>query len=405
MKIAFVSGLYPPAVIGGGEIVLQTLVEGIHSQGHEVLVLTTKEDGETDRSWLNGVPVIRVPIKNVYWHGRRERPGPLKRALWHAVDSSNIAMMSVAREILQQERPDVLNVHATEGWSAGVLKVGKSLGIPTVQVLHSSNFLCPNSNMFRNGHSCKTRCVSCAILRIRHRSMSEHADAVIGVSRFILDKHLSRGYFSKAKHQVAIHNARDLPIDSIVRTTKTDAEPDRRLRFGFIGTLTAAKGIELLIQEFLSLGDCPAELLVAGTGKPEYEARLMSRYANSRIRFLGYKKQTDFLPNVDVLVVPSLCDEALGMVVAEAFAFGIPVIASRRGGIPEMVDDGANGCLFEPDRSGELTTTMASFINGERDFTSMSRSAKASAHKYLDVESWVEMHMRVNQDLVATHGA
>lgn len=400
MKIAFVSGLYPPAVIGGAEIVLQTLVEGIKDRGHEVVVLTTKEGGQLELDSVNGVRVIRVPISNVYWHGRRERPAVLKRAMWHAFDSCNRRMMSVAFALLKEERPDALNVHAIEGWSAGILKVGKSLKIPTIQVLHSSNFLCPNSNMFRNGNPCKTRCASCTMLRLGHRSMSDCADAVVGVSRFILEKHLSRGYFSKAKQRVAIHNARDIAPTGDEKKPRADAGMRRRVRFGFIGTMSPAKGTELLIQEFLSLDEPSAELWIAGIGKPEYEAYLMSRYASPRLRFLGFKKQADFYPYLDVLVVPSLCDEALGMVVAEAFAFGVPVIGSRRGGIPEMINDRVNGFLFDPSKKGELTHLMASFVQGKVDSTTMAASAKMSAAEYLDVSAWVERYLSLNQEVI-----
>lgn len=404
MKIAFISGLYPPAVIGGAEIILQNLVEGIRAQGHEVLVLTTKEEGEVDRELVNGVPVIRVPIRNIYWHGHRERPGVVKRAIWHAVDSANFSMLSAARKILQEERPDALNVHVIEGWSAGVLEVGKSLGIPTVQVLHSRNFICPNSNMFRNGRACKTQCLSCKILRIRHRSISNSADAVVGVSQFVLDRHLSEGYFSKTKRQTAIHNARDLPTADLEPRCPKANRNKQNLIFGFIGTLNPAKGVELLIEEFLSTGIDAAELWIAGSGKPKYEADLISRYASSRVNFLGYLKPTDFFPYVDVLVVPSLTEDTLPTVVPEAFAFGLPVIASRRGGIPEMVRDGENGCLFEPNNRGELAGVMASFLRQEQDIVSMGGAAKASAPQYLDIVGWVNKYIQINRDLISMRG-
>ncbi|MFL9921019.1 glycosyltransferase family 4 protein [Paraburkholderia fungorum] len=404
MKIAFISGLYPPAVIGGAEIVLQTLVEGVRDQGHDVLVITTKEEGKLVQEFVNEIPVIRVPIKNIYWHGRREHRGAIKRAIWHAIDSANLSMLSIARKILQEERPDALNVHAIEGWSAGVLAIGKSLGIPTVQVLHSWNFMCPNSNMFRKGHACKTRCLSCKILRMRHRSISDSADAVVGVSQFILDGHLSEGYFSKARHHIAIHNARDLHATELEPPCNRASGCRENLVFGFIGTLNPAKGVERLIEEFLALGIDAAELWIAGKGKPQYEAELISRYASSQVKFMGYLKQADFFPHIDVLVVPTLCEEALGMVVPEAFAFGLPVIASRRGGIPEMVRDGENGCLFEPNNRGELADVMASFLRGEQDTVSMRNTAKASAHQYLDVEAWVDKYIRINQDLVSMRG-
>jgi glycosyltransferase involved in cell wall biosynthesis len=404
MKIAFVSGLYPPAYTGGAEIVLQTLVEGVRDQGHEVLVLTTKEGGDIVRESVNGIPVIRVPIKNMYWHGRRDRPGMVKRAIWHALDSANISMLSIARRILREERPDALNVHTTAGWSAGVLAVGRSLGIPTVQVLHDWSFLCPNSNMFRKGHICETRCLSCRILRIRHKSISDNADAVVGVSQFILDGHLSKGYFSKAKQHIAIHNARDLGVADI--KLRSNREQGRRngLVFGFMGSIHPAKGVELLIKEFLSLGTDASELQIAGKGKTKYEVYLQDRYAGSKVKFLGYMTQADFFSRIDVLVVPSLSHDTLPTVVLEAFAFGLPVIGSRRGGIPEMIRDGTNGRLFEPENPGELVAIMASFLSREEDILSMSRAAKASAHQYMDVASWVEKYIRLNRNVVSTRG-
>jgi glycosyltransferase involved in cell wall biosynthesis len=404
MKIAFVSGLYPPSIIGGAEIVLQTLVEGVRDKGHEVLVLTTKEEGDPVREFVNEIPVIRVPIKNVYWHGRRERPGPIKRAIWHAVDSANMSMMSVARKILQEERPDALNVHVIEGWSAGVLRIGKSLGIPTVQVLHSWNFMCPNSNMFRKGQVCKAQCLTCKILRMRHKSISDSADAVVGVSQFILDRHLSEGYFSMAKQHAAIPNARYLPAGVLALRCTPATDRKEGLIFGFIGSIHPAKGIEVLIEEFLSLKIEGAELRIAGNGKPQYEAELISRYASPRVKFLGYQKQADFFPHIDVLVVPTLCEEALGMVVVEAFAFGLPVIASRRGGIPEMVRHGENGFLFEPNNRGELADLMASFLRRKHDIASMGKAAEDSAGQYLDVDGWVDKYVHINRNIVSACG-
>ncbi|SAK48359.1 glycosyl transferase, group 1 [Caballeronia catudaia] len=403
MKIAFVSGLYPPAITGGAEIVLQTLAEGIRNRGHEVLVLTTKEKGDIERDLVNDVPVIRVPIKNIYWHGTKDTREPWKKAIWHAMDSVNLRMLSIAKDILKDERPDAVNVHAIEGWSAVVLTISKSLGIPTVQVLHSANFMCPNSNMFRNGHSCATQCMSCKVFRVAHKSMSNNADAVVGVSQFVLDRHLAAGYFARAKHRVAIHNARDLRLIDI-EPFQRQAKANRKFVFGYIGHLSPAKGIAFLIDEFLSMNDPGSELWIAGTGQARYETELKRRYSSPQIRFLGYQKQADFFPQIDVLVVPSLCEEALGMVVPEAFAFGLPVIAARRGGIPEMIEDGKNGRIFEPNNQGELGTIMARFRRGQEDLECMGRAAKASAPAFLNIESWVDKYIRLNTDVVAARG-
>lgn len=403
MKIAFVSGLYPPAVIGGAEIVLQTLAEGVRDRGHEVLVLTTKEGGDIERDMVNGVSVIRVPIKNIYWHGSKAPRKLWKKMIWHAMDSVNLRMLSIAKDILKEERPDVMNVHVVEGWSAGVLAVGKSLGIPTVQVLHSANFMCPNSNMCRNERNCRTQCISCKVLRVAHRSISNNADAVVGVSQFVLDRHLSAGYFARAKRRMTIHNVRNLNFGDIERIPKKPNE-ERKFVFGYIGSISPVKGVGILIDEFQSLGDPNAELWIAGRGQPQYEAELKSRCRTARIRFLGYQEQASFFPHVDTLIVPSLCQDTLPTVIPEAFGFGLPVIGARRGGIPEMIRDGCNGRLFEPENQGELSTIMTRFLQGEEDLDGMRCAVKESAGDYSNIGDWVDRYVRLNADLIASRG-
>jgi len=74
----------------------------------------------------------------------------------------------------------------------------------------------------------------------------------------------------------------------------------------------------------------------------------------------------DFLPEIDVLVVPSVWDEPLPTVVVEAFTHGVPVIGSRRGGIPELIEDGRTGLLFDPAQPGSLEAALGRFIDDPR---------------------------------------
>src|SRR5690606_11414305 len=109
------------------------------------------------------------------------------------------------------------------------------------------------------------------------------------------------------------------------------------LRFGFIGTLSAVKGVEWLIRSFRQLG-IPAMLDIAGRGKETYEEELKALAGDdARIRFRGYVQPTGFYREMDVLVVPSLWEEPLGMVAIEGLANHLPVIASDMGGLRETV--------------------------------------------------------------------
>jgi glycosyltransferase involved in cell wall biosynthesis len=134
------------------------------------------------------------------------------------------------------------------------------------------------------------------------------------------------------------------------------------LRLGYLGRLDPTKGIELLIDAAAALPAGGWELQVAGSGSATYEGELRARAAAAPVRFLGFVDPDEFLDGIDVLAVPSLYHEPLGMVVVEAFAHGIPVVGARRGGIAELIDDGRTGTLFEPDAPLALRDALAPFV-------------------------------------------
>jgi glycosyltransferase involved in cell wall biosynthesis len=80
------------------------------------------------------------------------------------------------------------------------------------------------------------------------------------------------------------------------------------------------------------------------------------------------------------------------MIIPEAFAYGIPVIASNRGGIPEMIQEGINGFLFEPVHQQELTEKMKYFVESPDEIGRMGSLAAESARPFLDVNSWLKKY-------------
>ena len=88
------------------------------------------------------------------------------------------------------------------------------------------------------------------------------------------------------------------------------------------------------------------------------------------------------------------------MVVVEALAFSKPVIASRRGGIPEMICHGENGLLIEPDRPDELLSALRTLIEDTALRLRMSIAARASAVRFLDYEGWLRRHVDVYETAI-----
>ena len=399
MKILYINTLYAPNVGGGAEITLQTLVNGLHARGHEVVVLTIGPASGVHEDMVDGVRVIRVGLENIYWPFNANQPSAWKRGIWHLKDVYNFAMGRWVERIVRQENPDVVSCHNLSGFSVAAWNAVKRTNTPLVQVLHDLYNICPNSNMFRNGHSCSKQCLHCKAFRLFHPHLSESVDAVVGVSHFILELHRSYGYFGKAKIHATIHNARNMCLPKIDRPSLSC---NKKVRFGFIGTISPAKGIEMLLRCFINLNSQNAELYIAGTGKQNYVTLLQETYRASNIKFLGYTEPGKFFPEIDILVVPSLCEEALGMVVPEAFAFGIPVIGSRRGGIPEMIEDGINGFLFDPDKPDKLLELLEFLIEHKGIIEKMRPQAQKAASPFLDMDKWTDSYINLYEKIVQT---
>lgn len=386
MKILFLSSLFEPYIGGGAEITLRTLVKGLHDSGVEVAVLTVGPQRGLMLEEVDGIRVWRAGIRNLYFHhGSSQQPG-WRRRLWHALDIYNPLMKHYISSVIETEQPDVASCHILAGWSVSAWDVFKRCGIPIVQVLHDLYLLCPKSTMFKENAPCRYQCPSCRLMRLPHKAKSNQARAVVGVSHFILDKLLAHGYFRDTPIKEAIHNARNFPFNIRELPPRPD---DGNMVFGFIGNLAPSKGIELLLDTFVQCAKPDWRLLVAGSGKADYEAMLKSRFVDPRISFLGRCNQRDFYQNVDVTVVPSLWEEPLGMVVAESMMFGAPVIGARRGGISEMVREGVNGLLFAPDHPDALKNAMNK-VADDIGFWKRSREMiRDSARTYSDGKAWV----------------
>jgi glycosyltransferase involved in cell wall biosynthesis len=183
---------------------------------------------------------------------------------------------------------------------------------------------------------------------------TELVDAVVGISSFVLQRHTQAGLFHSSQQNI-IYNS-FLPSHPA-----TPALGSPRLKFGYLGRLTATKGLEVLLRSTERLSSIDWALRIAGQGEPSYVNSLQDAYQDERIEYLGYTDTEAFLASIDVLIVPSLWHEPMGRVVVEAFAHGVPVIGSTRGGIPELISDGKTGFTFEPDDPEGLVRAMSRF--------------------------------------------
>lgn len=396
MKILFLHSLADPKLGGGAEQTLWTLMCGLRDAGHECVLLATSDKPRLHRVEKDGITVWRAGIRNVYWPFHKKRPSPAVRMLWHFLDSYNYWMGGLLRQVVEMEKPDIASLHNISGWSAASWFLLKQLNVPMVQVLHDYYPICVKTTMYRGEHNCIEQCATCRIFRLPHRTLSRQVSAVVGVSRFMLERHQALGYFKGVPIQRVIHNARSPKALGLI--DHAASKPHSNLRFGYIGRLDPVKGIELLIETFLTAELNDAELWIAGSGKQAYEHYLYNFVTDSRVRFLGRVEPNEFYPRIDVAVVPSLWNDNLPGVVFEAYAFGKPVIGSRRGGIPEMIHDGKNGLLFEPDEPDQLIACLRRLHDDEVLRSKLTANAQPSSLRYIDLPAWVATYESIYRE-------
>lgn len=340
MRLLVVNNLYEPFAIGGAEKVTKLLAEGMVSRGHEVRILTTLPEGSERFEDRSGVQVRYLPVRNLYRPFARSHRTTLVKLAWHGLDSFNPLMGRAVAQDLAAWRPDILHTHNLTGFSTATWSVAHAQRIPIVHTLHDYYLLCPRSSMYRDGRRCATdnRCLECRLYAWPRIRTTRYLSAAVGVSRFILDRHLVLGCFLQAPHKMVIHN----PIANGRQLTRNTGlrNGEGVLKIGYLGRLAPSKGIESLLAAWRVLPAGMAELWIAGTGEADYLSRLRCSDEPPGLHWLGYCDPEALFSKIHTLIIPSDWEDPAPLVVIEAMKHGIPVLGAARGGIPELLGEG-----------------------------------------------------------------
>ncbi|MEY2480209.1 MAG: hypothetical protein QOI04_1136 [Verrucomicrobiota bacterium] len=178
-----------------------------------------------------------------------------------------------------------------------------------------------------------------------------------------------------------IHNGIKDPAEGEGLVPKLSAS-----RVGIVGQVGPWKGHEDLLNAFAIVVEAhpAAELHIFGAGSSEYESHLRERAAelgvDSRIAWHGFvSDRADIFRRIDVCVVPSRTNDPLPTSAIEASLFCLPVIASRGGGLPEIIEDGATGFLFEGGDFKQLARHILTIFNDSRLAEKLGRKARSDA--------------------------
>jgi glycosyltransferase involved in cell wall biosynthesis len=403
MHVLMVNNIYPPIMAGGAELVVADLCEGLVRRGHRVTAVSTcgPEMEPYPVETRNGVTVIRFFPRNVYWNFARDGQPKLRRVMWHLRDAWNRDAARRFRAILEEAPPTLVHTHLIDGFSASIWRRARRAEVPVVHTAHDYHLLCPRAFMLdRDWKICRTPGLGCRMYRLWHLRTAGDIDLFVSPSRFLLDRHREAGF--APPREAVIRNGIPLPHDAMrMRETKHGGHPTR---FLLMCRLTAEKGVRVALQAASQLPrDLPFELVIAGRGPLEAEVRVAAAN-DSRISFAGYVSGEDkaaLLASADHLLVPSLWYENAPLAVIEAAAYGLGLIGSRIGGIPELVREGRTGLLFEPGDVAALAAAMRGLASGEISLNGLAENSWNLAQGHT-VERMVDDYITGYERLLAT---
>jgi glycosyltransferase involved in cell wall biosynthesis len=287
---------------------------------------------------------------------------PLEKAALFVTTTWSRTAYSTIRTLIEKERPDIVHCHnLLPQVSPAAYYACRSAGVPVVQTLHNYRLFCPAGTFFRNGQVCQdcTRSLAHAVTRGCYRS-SRLATATVAM---MLEFHRLRktwtssvnAYFALTQFSRNLFVDLGLPDKKIhVKPNFLSHDPGPRSSPGnyalFVGRLSPEKGVLEMIRTWLHLPDIP--LVVVGDG-PLYDdaAEMLRRSSSSHIRLLGGMSAKDTqaqMQGARFLIFPSRWYEPFGMVLIEAAASGVPAIAARIGGVPELVIGKVNWAWNHP---------------------------------------------------------
>lgn len=348
MRILMLAQFYPP-IVGGEEHVVEALAIELVHRGHQVSVATIQHGSLPPREDVEGVRVHRLrsaasAFGFLYSDNRLHAPpGPDPALLWGL------------RKMLESEKPDI--VHAHNWMIHSYLPLKRSAGAPLILSLHDYSLVCSMKRLMRRGSPCggpaAVKCLRCA--GGHYGPIKGPAVAsMIGVAARPEAARIDR--YVAVSHAVANRNRldrRSAPYEVIPNFFTPPRAPQPpwtdRLPSGefilYAGDVSYEKGALALLRAFAAIQRRVMPLVMIGRQFLDHWPTNVPGVV--RIDPLEHGSVLEAFRRCAIAVVPSLWPEPSGLVALEAMAMGKPVVASRTGGLPEIIVHGETGLLVD----------------------------------------------------------
>lgn len=364
--------------VGGAARQIRLLNAGLPERGFEPFVVSGREGAREGRLAVDGANAVVVPSLV-----REMRP----------IDDVR-AFRSIAH-LLREQRPFLVHTHLAKAGTIGRIAARRS-GTPVlVHTFHG--------HVLRGYFS---PAVSRALLEVERR-LASRTDALVAVSHHVRDELLELGIGSPERWRVIpVGIALDMYADTegarATARTRLDL-PTAGPLVGIVGRLVPIKDLDTFLRGAarLAASHDDAAFVVAGDGelRPALEARARS-LLGKRVRFLGWVEDLSALyAALDVVVLTSR-NEGTPVSLIEAGAAGRPVVATRVGGVSEVVDDGATGWLVSQGDDGALSARVARLLERPEEAAAFGEAAKALVADRFSAARTVEAHADLYRELL-----
>jgi glycosyltransferase involved in cell wall biosynthesis len=330
---------------------------------------------------------------------------------------SNEAKSQISK-LVTELKPDVAHIHLYKGvLTPSILLELKKNKIPVVITLHDYGFLCPHNSMLDGQMNICDKCIqgtalNCIINKCNRNNLilstvsslefifqktffpfEKYFDRIIAVSKFAQTLHQKSGQFKrKIDHLYNFYPNID----------KKELNSKKGTYFLYFGRLSPEKGLKTLFSAWLTKNR-KSKLKVVGNGELFDELSQLAS-GNKSIEMLGYKtglELIEIIREASFIIVSSECNENNPLTIIEAYSKGKPVIGSNTGGIPEIIDDGNTGYIFEMKSVEDLSDKieMAESIN-EKEYARLSENSRSFAELHFSEETHYNALLGIYKELI-----
>jgi len=317
--------------------------------------------------------------------------------------------------LLANHRPSIAHLHNIyHQLSPSILHALANAGVPAVLTAHDYKLVCPNYLLYNEDHICErciggryykalfAKCIRKSILSALilttemylHSTLGTYSllKKIISPSKFLMDKLAEAGY----PRQKLIH------IPNFVYNIPETPAPAEGDYIAYLGRLSREKGIGTLIKAVNGMKS--TELLIAGSGPSGASLEsLRSSLGAGNIRFAGHlngDEVGEFINRAKFVIIPSEYYENCPLSILETMASGKPVIGAAIGGIPELIENGEDGLLFEAGNVDDLREKIARLSDDPKLAASMGKKARQKIIDFYNREVHYQRIMKVYEEVL-----